>query len=65
MGDVQADGKITAADARAILRISAKLDTADAVTAAAADFNSDGKVSSSEARSVLRFSARLAKTMES
>lgn len=64
-GDAQADGKITASDARAILRIAAKLDTADGITTSAADINSDGKVTSSEARSVLRFSAKLAKTIES
>ena len=64
-GDAQADGKITASDARAILRIAAKLDTADDITTSAADINSDGKVTSSEARSVLRFSAKLAKTIES
>lgn len=58
-GDTKADGKITAADARTILRISAKLDTPDEITSAAADINSDGKISSSEARDALRFSAKL------
>lgn len=58
-GDAKADGKITAADARTILRIAAKLDTPDEMTSAAADINSDGKISSSEARDALRFSAKL------
>ena len=58
-GDTKADGKVTAADARTILRISAKLDTPDEITSAAADINSDGKISSSEARDALRFSAKL------
>ncbi len=62
-GDVTADGKISAADARTILRISAKLDTPDEITNAAADINSDGKVSASEARDALRFSAKLSSVL--
>ena len=62
-GDTKADGKITAADARTILRIAAKLDTPDEITSAAADINSDGKISSSEARDALRFSAKLTSTL--
>lgn len=58
-GDVQTDGKISAADARTILRIAAKLENPDEVTKESADINSDGKVTSSEARSVLRFAAKL------
>ena len=63
-GDTAADGKITASDARAILRMAAKLDNPDDVTAAAADLNSDGKISSSEARNVLRFAAKLSSSLE-
>ncbi len=62
-GDVNFDGKITAADARLILRIAAKLDSADEVTSYAADINSDTKVTAKEARSVLRFTARLASSI--
>ncbi len=58
-GDTEADGKISAADARAILRIAAKLESPDDVTKESADIDSDGKVTSKEARSVLRFAARL------
>ena len=58
-GDANADGKITASDARTILRIAAKLENPDDVTKESADINSDGKVTSSEARSVLRFAAKL------
>ena len=58
-GDANADGKISAADARTILRIAAKLENPDDVTKESADINSDGKVTSSEARSVLRFAAKL------
>lgn len=63
-GDVNDDGGITASDARAILRISAKLETPDDIMKSAADINSDGKITSSEARTVLRFSARLTDTLQ-
>ena len=59
MGDTSPDGKITAKDARAVLRIAARLDSPDSVTKEAADIDSDGKVSSKEARSILRFAAKL------
>ena len=58
-GDASPDGKITASDARVVLRIAAKLENPDEVTKESADINSDGKVTSSEARSVLRFAAKL------
>lgn len=58
------DGKLTASDARAILRIAAKLDNPDDITKSAADINSDGKVTSAEARNILRFAARLANTID-
>ncbi len=58
-GDASPDGKITAGDARTILRIAAKLEQPDDVTKESADINSDGKVTSSEARNVLRFAAKL------
>lgn len=58
-GDLNSDGKVTAADARMILRIAAKLETPDELTSLAADINSDGNISTSEARDVLRFSAKL------
>ncbi len=58
-GDTKADGKITAADARSILRIAAKLESPDDITKEAADIDSDTKVTSKEARIVLRFASRL------
>ncbi len=58
-GDTSPDGKITAKDARTILRIAARLDSPDDVTKEAADVDSDGKATSKEARSVLRFAAKL------
>ena len=58
-GDINNDGKITAADARLVLRISAKLDTASDAQFKAADYNGDGKVTAADARLVLRKSAKL------
>lgn len=58
-GDVVADGKITALDARGILRISARLENVDDITRNAADIDSDSRVTSAEARTVLRFVSRL------
>lgn len=63
MGDVNADGKITTTDARIVLRIAAKLESADGTKFTAADLNSDGRVMPKEARSVLRFVARLSSSL--
>lgn len=52
-GDVDHDGKITAADARKILRIAARLETADGQTADNADMNNDGRVTAEDARLAL------------
>ena len=58
-GDINGDGKITAADARAILRYSAKLDSGwdnpDIISLA--DFNNDNKLTASDARQCLRYAA--------
>ena len=59
LGDVTGDGKITASDARAALRISAKLDTVSAEKEKIADIDGNGKVTASDARKILRFSAKL------
>ena len=59
LGDVNNDGKITAADARIILRVSAKLDKLDNEKLAVADMNVDGKITAADARTVLRMSAKL------
>ena len=52
-GDVNHDGKVTAADARSILRIAAKLESADGQTADNADVNDDGVVTAEDARLAL------------
>ncbi len=59
LGDVNADGKINASDARTVLRSSAKLETLDEVQMLAADVNKDEKVNASDARIILRVSAKL------
>ncbi len=64
-GDTEADGKITAKDARKILRISARLESPDEVTRSAADIDSNTKVTAAEARAVLRYAAKLSKSIES
>lgn len=58
-GDALSDGRITAGDARAVLRITARLDDASDAVRDASDINSDGKITASEARDVLRFIAKL------
>lgn len=58
-GDVNLDGKITASDARIVLRISAKIENVDSFRQKLADFNSDDKVNAADARYILRKSAKL------
>lgn len=56
-GDVNGDGKVTAADAREALRASAKLEKLSDREIKAADMNNDGKVTASDAREILKKSA--------
>lgn len=58
-GDVNYDGKLTAADARLILRASAQLEPFTADQLKLADMTSDGKVTAADARAALRKSAHL------
>ena len=59
LGDVNKDGKITAADARLALRVSAKLETLTDYILKVADMNKDGKITAADARTILRKSAKL------
>lgn len=59
MGDVDLNGKITASDARAVLRYSAKLSTLTRDQLAVSDINSDSRVTAADARIILRISAKL------
>lgn len=62
-GDVNSDGRITAADARIILRIAAKLDPEDDFIMTACDYNQNYIIEASEARATLRYAARLSNTL--
>ncbi len=59
-GDVNQDGKVTAADARLTLRYASKLETFSNAQIKAADANADGKVTATDARLILRYAAGLA-----
>lgn len=58
-GDFDMNGKITAMDARSILRIGAKIDECTADQAIIADMNNDGRITAMDARTVLRISAKI------
>ena len=58
-GDINGDNKITSADARLILRISANISKCSNVTMLHADADGNGKVSAGDARAVLRVAAHL------
>lgn len=58
-GDVQCDGKVSAADARLALRTSAGLESLSEPAAIAADIDGDGKVTASDARKILRVASKL------
>lgn len=60
LGDTNGDGRVTAADARLILRAAAKLDTLQGAFFTAADVNFDGKITAADARKTLRVSSNLA-----
>lgn len=59
LGDVNGDEKITANDARSVLRFSAMLDNPDYAQTFAADVNGDSKITANDARKILRVSAHL------
>ena len=58
-GDMNSDGKITAADARILLRISARLEPSDDSIIKKGDINKDGRITAADARKILRVSAKL------
>ncbi len=59
MGDLNADGKVDAGEARTVLRVSVGLDKIDYDVAAYADMNHDGVLNAGDAREVLRASVGL------
>ncbi len=58
MGDTNFDGRISASDARIVLRNSAKLQN-DNLSRLSADANGDSKINATDARIILRKSAKL------
>lgn len=60
-GDVNGDGKYSAADARLALQASARLITLETPFFLAADIDGNGTVSAGEARKILRVSSRIDK----
>ncbi|MDR1631075.1 MAG: dockerin type I repeat-containing protein [Oscillospiraceae bacterium] len=59
-GDVNKDGKLTAADARLALRVAAQLEgDLDAIQLWVADVEADNKITANDARTILRVSARI------
>lgn len=58
-GDIDGDGKVTAADARKILRISAGLEKVSGQEALNADVNNDGVINAADAREALLIAAGL------
>lgn len=59
LGDANNDGKVTAADARLILRHSAKIELLPDTVHHLADVNGDGKINASDARIALRMASKL------
>ncbi len=60
MGDINLDGQVTAADARAALRVSAKIDSSlTDVQLIAANCDGDDDIKASDARLILRVSAKI------
>ena len=58
-GDLDSDGKVTAADARLLLRASAKIDNLTGAFSVAADVNLDGKITAADARKTLLVAANM------
>lgn len=58
-GDINKDGKISASDARTVLRVSAKLEEMIESDKIYADYNNDDKITASDARMILRKAANL------
>lgn len=58
-GDIDNDGRVTAADARLVLRASVMLENIDPEILRRVDYNSSGKISANNARTTLRISVGL------
>lgn len=61
MGDANSDGKVTSADARFVLRYSAKLKDDVSISNNSCDVNHDNSITAADARIILRVAAKLDK----
>ena len=61
LGDVNSDGKVNSADARTVLRVSSRLDTATELMTLAGDCDGKAKITAADARLVLRVASKLEK----
>lgn len=59
MGDVTNDRKVSAADARRVLRMAASIESKDGVSMLAADADANGRITAADARLILRVSAKI------
>ncbi|MBR3868116.1 MAG: leucine-rich repeat protein [Clostridia bacterium] len=59
MGDVNRDGRITASDARSVLRVASRLDKSDDMFNLIADCDGKTKITAADARIVLRVASKL------
>lgn len=56
-GDLNGDGKVTAADARIALRIASKMQKPTEAQLKAGDINGDGKITAADARAILKMAS--------
>lgn len=59
MGDANADGVVSSADARVVLRYSAKYNENVGISLNSCDVNHDGNINSADARMILRVAAKI------
>lgn len=58
-GDLNGDNKVTAADARSVLRFAAKIDIPNDTQKSLADVDGNGKITAADARKILRVAAKI------
>lgn len=63
-GDANGDGKVTASDARLVLRVAAMMETLTGKNFVCADVDKDNKLSASDARKILRIASGLERDIE-
>ena len=58
-GDMDSDGKVSASDARLVLRAAARIENPEGAFFTAADVNLDGKITAADARKTLLVAANM------